>query len=138
MRSKKSHTYLFYAFIGILILATIIIAILLFSGPNKSLERFTNAYTFDYFMMESCGHCQDFEEAGTWSKLQTAVANNNIPVNLNKYNYSKDGESRAAQFGVNSFPTFILIKDNVKVAEYNGPREVDPMLSFIQSHISHA
>lgn len=135
MRNKKSYTNLFYAFVGVLVIGTILITILLFSGPNKSFERFTNpTYTFDYYMMKECGHCRAFEDAGTWDKLKSAVESNKLNVVLNKYDYATNGEAQCRKYGVDSFPSFILTKDGSKFKVYDGARDVSSMLSFLQSN----
>ena len=137
MRMKKSHTNLFYAFVGVLVVGAIVITILLFSGPNKSFEKFTNPkYTFDYYMMKGCGHCEAFEDAGTWDKLTSAVESSKLNVVLNKYDYkTPNGEAHSIKYGVDSFPSFILTKDGSKLKAYEGAREVSSMLSFLQSNV---
>jgi thiol-disulfide isomerase/thioredoxin len=128
---KKSSINLLYAFIGILTIAAIVIAILVFSSPNKALEGFSNGYSVEYFMMQSCPHCTRFNS--TWENFEQAVQKNAVPVKLEKFDITGDGEKRAQKFKVNSAPTVIVTKNNEIVKEYDGPREVSAMLSFIKS-----
>jgi thiol-disulfide isomerase/thioredoxin len=128
---KKSSINLLYAFIGILAIAAIVIVILLFSSPTKAFEGFSNGYSMEYFMMESCPHCKTFNK--TWEAFRQAVQSSSLPVKLEKFDITGDGETRAQKFKVNSAPTLIVTKNNEMVKEYDGPREVSAMLSFIKS-----
>ena len=129
---KKSRYNLIYAFVGILLMAAVIIAILLFSGPSKPFEGFTNkGYSVEYFMMQSCPHCKSFES--TWEGFQQAVQKDGVPVQLEKFDITGSGEARANQFNVRSAPTILVTKDDKLVKEYDGPREVSAMLSFVRS-----
>jgi len=129
---KKSRYNLIYAFVGILLIAAVIIAVLLFSGPRKPFEGFTNnGYSVEYFMMKSCPHCKSFES--TWEAFQQAVTKDSVPVKLEKFDITGDGEARANKFNVRSAPTVLITKDDKIVKEYDGPREVSAMLSFVRS-----
>ena len=137
---KKSRYNLIYAFIGVLLISAVIIAILFFSSPsersspNKFFESFTNnGYSVEYYMMETCQHCKNFEK--TWIEFERAIKEENINVQLEKFDIADAGEARATKFNVRSAPTVLLIKDDAIVKEYDGPREVSAMLSFIKSII---
>jgi thiol-disulfide isomerase/thioredoxin len=129
---KKSRYSLIYAFVGTLLIAAVIIAILLFSSPSKPFEGFTNnSYSVEYFMMQSCPHCKSFES--TWEGFQQAIQKEGIPVQLQKNDITASGEARANKFNVRSAPTILITKDDKIVKEYDGPREISAMLSFIKS-----
>ena len=127
MKTNKKN--MLYVFVGLLVVTAIIIAILLFSRPREGFENNKN-YKLEYFMMESCPHCDRFMP--TWHLLVQEIQKDSLPVITVKHDIRNEGEARGRKFDINSAPTILLTKDDKIVKEYNGPREVKPIIEFIR------
>ena len=79
-----------------------------------------------YFYMDGCVFCDKFTP--TWNKL-IKENNKNKKVNMVKIN-GPNNLTTATKYGVVSYPTIILLKDN-KPYKYDGDRSLDDLLDFI-------
>jgi len=115
-------------FIGIIVLLTVII--LMFINYNDVYETFysNNVYTLEYYYMDGCGHCTEFNESKVWESLKSKKWDN---ITLEKYN-RKDKMDRVEKFNITGYPSFILVKDDEIVKSYNGDRTYDSISSFIE------
>jgi thiol-disulfide isomerase/thioredoxin len=130
MKTKSKNMFV-YAFVGLLVIAAIIIAFMLFSKPREGFQN--NNYKLEYFMMESCPHCENF--TSTWLSLEEEIQKNSLPITTVKHDIRNQGETRGRKFNINSAPTILLTKDDELVKEYNGPREIKPMMDFVKEEI---
>ena len=128
MKANKNNMIIF-TFVGLLVIAAIIIAILVFSRPREGFEN-NNNYKLEYFMMASCPHCVQF--MSIWKSLVDEIQRNSLPVITIEHDIRNEGESRGRKFNINSAPTILLTKDDKIVKEYNGPREVKAMIEFVK------
>jgi thiol-disulfide isomerase/thioredoxin len=110
---------------------------------NKELiqEGFFNSekkFSFEYYYMDTCGHCRDFNETGHWDKLNTQTFNK---VSLKKYNM-KEHKERVSALGITGFPAFIMV-DNTATAATGSPsvlasfeeeRTYENLLKFIREY----
>lgn len=120
----------------ILISSVFIFAILLvnkdrihegFFGDNKK-------YSVEYYYMETCGHCIDFNESGIWEKLNKLTLNN---VSLKKYNRSEHIE-RVNMLGITGFPAIIIVDNSSNtpsiISSFEGVRTYDNLSKFINKY----
>ena len=112
------------------ILLLILIVLLSFAYSKYNIEKFSSEKLLEYFYMPSCPHCLDFNPI--WEELEKKISNEHIALRMQKHNLMDDDEL-AKKYNINAAPTIILIKDDGKIKEYNGPREVDAIISFIKN-----
>ena len=111
----------------------IIIAIIALGGfnYNKIAEKFSShkKYTLEYYYMDGCGHCTDFNKSKVWEKLE---AENWENLTLKKYNRLEKMD-RIEKFNITGFPSIILVKNDELVENYNGHRTFNAISAFIKS-----
>lgn len=94
----------------------------------------TKRYSIEYYYADTCGYCVKFNEKGIWDELSIMTFNN---VELKKYN-SKEHAKRFDVMEISSFPTFLVIDNNVSntkvIDTYEGEREKDKLLQFINKY----
>jgi thioredoxin domain-containing protein 5 len=104
-------------------------------SPESFKAEVEKGVTFVKFFAPWCGHCKRM--APTWEKLaENYVDNEGVTIahvdctdEENKNRALCDGE------GVNGFPTLNIYKDGEKVEEYNGKRDLDALVEFVDKHI---
>ena len=124
----------------IIIISIIFIFAVLISNKKTILEGFFNSenkkYSVEYYYMEGCGHCVEFNNSGIWDQL-----NNNtwLNVSLKKYNRSENLE-RVNQLNISSFPTIIAVDNSTGtpniIASFEDERTYDKIFNFIKKYDS--
>jgi thiol-disulfide isomerase/thioredoxin len=79
------------------------------------------------FKAEWCGHCKSFKD--TWKKLEETMGKN---INFIAYDSEKNSKE-IKEWQVTGFPT-IIYRKNDKAIEYNGPREFNSLVEFVNSN----
>lgn len=119
-------------FIGILLIASIIIAVLLFTKPVERFDTQTPSASnrkLEYFYMEGCPHCVEFDP--TWAQLEKVLSSGIKPF---KYEVSSnEGRPRANLFKVSSAPTILLTENDKVIKEYTGARDLQSIMAFLSS-----
>jgi thiol-disulfide isomerase/thioredoxin len=91
-------------------------------------EPFENPQKCIYFYMENCGHCKEMNPE--WEKVKqnyngnvklVKIENKNAGLDLDKYN-------------IKGFPTIILVDNKGNHKEFNGNRNSNDIISFINGH----
>ena len=124
----------------IIIISIIFIFAVLISNKQTILDGFFNTenkkYSVEYYYMEGCGHCVEFNNSGIWDQL-----NNNtwLNVSLKKYNRSENLE-RVNQLNISSFPTIIAVDNSTGtpniIASFEDERTYDKIFNFIKKYDS--
>jgi thiol-disulfide isomerase/thioredoxin len=73
-----------------------------------------------------CGHCKMFKP--TWAELQNKVKS----VDYVTLDADKD-KTEIEKYGIQGYPT-ILLKSKQQVIEYNGSRDYNSLVDFIQQY----
>lgn len=132
--SSKSSSSSAGIWIVLGLLVVLIIVVIIVGSFYKRKEKFTNPkeFTLQYFYMETCGYCKDFND--TWTKLEETLKNNST-VNTIKYDIRDNsvGTEAAKLYDVKGAPTIILVDNKKKYYEYNGNRTVEDIAKFIKS-----
>ncbi len=121
-----------------IIVITIIFIFAVLISNKQTIEGFFNSdnkrYSVEYYYMENCGHCIEFNNSGIWEKL------NNIKwlnVTLKKYNRSENLE-RVNELNISSFPTIIIVDNSNKtphiIASFEEERTYDKLFNFIKKY----
>jgi hypothetical protein len=118
----------------LVIMTSIVIITIIILGLfnyNKISENFQSdkSYTLEYYYMDGCGHCIDFNKSKIWEKLE---AENWENVTLKKYNRLEKMD-RIKKFNITGFPSIILVKDDELIESYNGHRTFNAISAFIKS-----
>ena len=126
--------------ITMIIFLLLAIVILFVYNKDKIMEAFTgstssNKYVLEYYYMDGCGHCDNFNNSGVWEKLNSNYGNN---IEFKKYNM-RDCKDRIEKYNISGFPTIIIIdKSNSekKLEEYNDDRTYDKFKIFIEKYVN--
>jgi thioredoxin-like negative regulator of GroEL len=111
----------------LLLIAAIIVMI--HSGYLR--EGFQQKYSLEYFYMDGCGHCVDFNKSGVWDKVENTKWNN---VKVEKFNM-KDARQRVEKFNIKGFPSIVMVDsssgDEKVVESFNDERTFPKIAEFI-------
>ncbi|CAF4663498.1 unnamed protein product, partial [Rotaria sp. Silwood2] len=77
-----------------------------------------------------CGHCKRL--APEYEKAATILTKNDPPVALAKVDCTVETKT-CAKYGVNGYPTIKIFKNGEVAEDYDGPREVDGIVSTMKS-----
>ena len=113
----------------LLLIAAIIVMI--HSGYLR--EGFQQKYSLEYFYMDGCGHCVDFNKSGVWDKVENTKWNN---VKVEKFNM-KDARQRVEKFNIKGFPSIVMVDsssgDEKVVESFNDERTFPKIAEFISN-----
>ncbi|XP_037074243.1 LOW QUALITY PROTEIN: protein disulfide-isomerase A3-like [Pollicipes pollicipes] len=83
-----------------------------------------------------CGHCKklkpEFEQAAA------ILLTNEPPVALAKVDCTEGGKETCNKFGVRGYPTVKIFKNGEFSQEYNGPREYNGIVKYMQAQVGPA
>jgi hypothetical protein len=113
----------------------LIIFVIIMNGRYicESFSSEKKKYSLEYYYMDGCGHCEDFNKSGVWDQLMSKTWDN---VSIIKYNM-KDKMDRVKKFNITGFPSIILVdvsdgKDKI-VSEFKEERTRSKIESFINN-----
>jgi len=135
VRGKTSSSGTLYT---IIIISTVFLLAVILSNKDVIRERFfggdAKRLSFEYYYMDTCGHCVKFNESGIWEELNKETFNH---ISLKKYNRSEHLE-RVKRLGISSFPTFVVVdnSDNSPtiIASFEEARTYEKLLAFIRKY----
>lgn len=122
----------------VLFLIVLIIISILAGTFYRKFENFTNpefkSYTLQYYCMERCGHCEEFNK-NVWNDFSYKVNTNPGFYNFDvvKYDITKEGIGKdlGEKYYITSTPSFLLYnKETMKVYQYNDDRTEEALLKF--------
>jgi len=123
--------------IGIVLILAVFIVALLIANKDKIKEGFFNSYkkySVEYYYMDGCGHCIDFNESGIWEKLNNLEW---VNVSLKKYNRSENLE-RVSQMKISGFPTILIVDNSASnpkiLASFEDARTYEKLVHFIKEY----
>ena len=122
----------------IIIISIIFIFAVLISNKQRIQEGFFNSdnkkYSVEYYYMEGCGHCVEFNNSGIWDQLNNITWEN---VTLKKYNRSENLD-RVNELNISSFPTIIVVDNSSGtpniIASFEEERTYDKIFKFIKKY----
>ncbi|XP_077297082.1 thioredoxin domain-containing protein pretaporter [Arctopsyche grandis] len=95
-----------------------------------------SGFVFVKFFAPWCGHCKRL--APTWDELGRKFINDNL-VKVAKVDCSiQINKSLCSMENVDGFPSLLLFKDGVKIAEYDGSRSLDDLHEFVTNKVNSA
>lgn len=123
---------------SIIIIATVFLFAVIVSNKDRIREGFfggdAKRLSFEYYYMDSCGHCVKFNETGIWDKLNKETFNH---ISLKKYNQGEHA-SRVRSLGISSFPTFVLVDNSTShpsiLTSFEEARTYEKLLAFIRKY----
>jgi glutaredoxin len=132
VRGKTSSSGTLYT---IIIISTVFLLAVILSNKDVIRERFfggdVKRLSFEYYYMDTCGHCVEFNETGIWDKLNKETFNH---ISLKKYNRSEHLE-RVKSLGISSFPTFVVVDNSSNIiASFEEARTYEKLLAFIRKY----
>ena len=123
--------------IGIVLISAVFIVALLIANKDKIKEGFFNSYkkySVEYYYMDGCGQCIDFNESGIWEKLNNLEW---VNVSLKKYNRSENLE-RVSQMKISGFPTILIVDNSASnpkiLASFEDARTYEKLVHFIKEY----
>ena len=122
---------------GIILISSVFIFTLLIANKERIQEGFFSGYkkySVEYYYMDTCGHCIDFNESGIWEKLNKLQLNN---VSLKKYNRSENID-RVNSLGITGFPAIVIVENAAStptiVESFEMSRTYDNISTFINKY----
>lgn len=119
-----------------IIIAFVLIFAIIISNRQRIQEQFfnNNNYSVEYYYMENCGHCIEFNKSGIWERLKNKNWNK---VSLNKYN-REDNIERVRSMDITSFPTIVIVNNSTNpptiLASFEDERTYEELVSFISGY----
>jgi thiol-disulfide isomerase/thioredoxin len=95
---------------------------------RKSFEPFSTPEKLIYFYMNECGHCQRFNPI--WSDFVKKYQGNVQLIKVER----KQAKKELKVYKVEGFPTVVLVDDEGKHKTYNGPRNVNGLMKFVNNY----
>ena len=136
--SKGSKTN--WILIAIVLITTVLIFGLLIANKEVIHEGFFGGntkkiYSVEYYYMDGCSHCDKFSEpGGIWEQLNKIKWNNVI---LKKYNCAEH-EDRVKKFGINGYPSIIIVDNtvtpNILLSSFEEDRTYEKLFKFINKY----
>lgn len=119
----------------IIILGFVLVFAIIISNRQRIQEQFlNNNYRVEYYYMENCGHCIEFNNSGIWERLKNVSWNK---VSLQKYNREENIE-RVRSMDITSFPTIVIVNNSTTpptiIASYEDERTYEKLFSFISRY----
>jgi protein-disulfide isomerase-like protein with CxxC motif len=124
---------------GIILISAVFIFAILIANRQQIQEAFFSEkrYSLEYYYMDTCGHCRDFNETGIWDKLGAQTFNN---VSLKKYDRAEHKE-RVNSLGITGFPAFVMVDNTASaggtptiLASFEEERTYENLLKFIKEY----
>jgi hypothetical protein len=124
----------------IIILSVVFIAaVILIANKQQIQEGFfnNNNYRAEYYYMEGCGHCRDFNKEGIWEQL--IDEGNFTKITLKKFDSDKgEAAERVQIMKITSFPKIIIVDNSGNkpriIATFNEERTYDKLYNFIKNY----
>jgi thioredoxin-related protein len=122
----------------VIFLIVLIITSIMVGTYYKKYENFSNSdfksYTLQYYCMERCGHCREFEDT-VWTDFSYKVNSNPefYHFDVAKYDITKDGIGKdlGEKYYITSTPSFLLYnKETMKVYQYSNDRTEKALVNF--------
>jgi hypothetical protein len=136
-RGSKSYGMFNKSLNYIIIIAFVLVFAVIISNRQRIQEQFfdnNNNYSVEYYYMENCGHCIEFNKSGIWERLKNKNWNK---VSLNKYN-REDNIDRVRSMDITSFPTIVIVDNSTNtptiVASFEDERTYEKLVSFISTY----
>ena len=116
-----------------LVLAAVLLAVMfgaMFNSAKQNTEGLANQKEFVLVHMTGCGHCKTL-----MPEWKSAEKDNNTDITMRAVEMNEgDGPELCKKHNITGFPTMILLENGEKVADYNGERNKDGLLKFLQGH----
>jgi hypothetical protein len=136
-RGSKSYGMFNKSLNYIIIIAFVLVFAVIISNRQRIQEQFfnnNNNYSVEYYYMENCGHCIEFNKSGIWERLKNKNWNK---VSLNKYS-REDNIERVRSMDITSFPTIVIVDNSTNtptiVASFEDERTYEKLVSFISTY----
>ncbi|ALH22958.1 putative thioredoxin [Chrysochromulina ericina virus CeV-01B] len=116
-----------------LVLAAVLLALMfgaIFNGVKQTNEGLSNQKELVLVHMTGCGHCKTL-----MPEWKSAEKKNNTGIGMRAVEMNEDdGPELCEKHNITGFPTMILLENGKKIADYNGERNKDGLLKFLQGH----
>ena len=124
----------------IIILSVVFIAaVILIANKQQIQEGFfnNNNYRAEYYYMEGCGHCRDFNKEGIWERLINE--GKFTKITLKKFDSDEDDAAERVQImKITSFPKIIIVDNSGNkpsiIATFNEERTFEKLYDFIKNY----
>tara|TARA_B100000989_G_C19433310_1_gene424028 strand:+ start:297 stop:737 length:441 start_codon:yes stop_codon:yes gene_type:complete len=101
-----------------------------YTAKSLGIEGLSGEKELIFIHMDGCGHCKNMMPE--WEK---ALKKNNTNIKMRKVEKDEnDGPDLCKRYKINGFPTIILLNAGNKVKEYDGERNGDAIIKFLQEN----
>jgi hypothetical protein len=140
-QSKSNSSYGYGFWILIILLIVLIIGAIMSGTFYTKYENFTDnkLYTLQYYCMERCSHCNDFEK-NVWTTFSNKVQNNPGYYHFDTVKYditdNANGSELGKKYNITSTPTILLYNKNTgRVSNFNDDRTEAALIKFANNII---
>lgn len=128
---SKNKYFLTFSLINVALM--MIVLAILFStmvcSCRKNKEGLSNQKEFVLIHMKDCGHCKTL-----MPEWEEASKNNKSGINMRAVEMNEgDGPELCKKHNISGFPTMIVLENGEKVKDYDGKRNKDGLLSFLNT-----
>ena len=104
-------------------------------GDDITCQNTDKPYSLVFFYMDTCPHCVDFKPI--WQKFRNGFEGSDKAAKVCLGEASAENEAVLEKYGVNSFPTVLLIPSNgTSPIPFNSERTVAELQTFIDKNVA--
>jgi thiol-disulfide isomerase/thioredoxin len=112
-----------------IVLLSLMFSCVLYGCSLYKKEGMSNGKEFVLVHMNGCGHCKTL-----MPEWDAANAENNTGVTMRKVEMNEDdGPELCKKHNIKGFPTMMVLDNGNKVADYDGERNKNGILSFLKN-----
>jgi len=105
------------------------------SNPSTFSSDTKDGKKLVWFYADWCGHCKTMHEAWDAAAKKVNEAGKNIMMKINVGDAkNKTHQKVSKEYGINGFPTILMLNGGKKTGEYNGPRTADDFQKYCKSN----
>jgi thiol-disulfide isomerase/thioredoxin len=105
------------------------------SNPATFTEDIKDGKKFVWFYADWCGHCKTMHDAWDTAAKKVNAAGKNIMMKINVGDAkNKNHQQLSKKYGIDGFPTIMMLDNGKKTGEYAGPRTADDFEKYCKSN----
>jgi len=100
------------------------------SSPSSLLEDVKNKKVLVLFYMPGCKHCDELKPK--WDKAAEKMGEKMVAIDVSD-NTEPSVKALTEKFKISGYPTMLVLDNGNQIANYNGERTEEALISYVQS-----